>query len=68
LYPQLSAEANIIVASRKNVVVIPRDYLVEDHYVWIVKDRKKGVKTGLRDYRKVEIRQGLDISVYLYKP
>jgi HlyD family secretion protein len=68
LYPHLTAEANIILETRQHVMVIPRDYLVEDRYVWAAKDRKKAVQTGLRDYRKVEIRQGLDTSQFIYKP
>jgi HlyD family secretion protein len=68
LYPHLTAEANIILETRQHVIVIPRDYLVEDRYVWVAKDRKKAVQTGLRDYRKVEIRQGLDTSQFIYKP
>ncbi len=68
LYPNLTAEANIIIQTRKNALIIPRNYLENGKYVWISKDEKKQIKTGLQDYRKVEIIEGLDTSKFIYKP
>jgi HlyD family secretion protein len=68
LYPNLTAEANIIIRTKEKALLIPKDYLVDDHYVYIAKDRKRAVKTGLRDYRQVEILAGLDTADIIYKP
>ena len=68
LYPELTAEANIIIQTKKNALIIPRNYLEDNQYVWISNDERRQVKTGLRDYLKVEILQGLDTSQFIYKP
>jgi HlyD family secretion protein len=68
LFPNLTAEANVIIRTKKNALLIPKNYLAEDNYVYITKDRKRAVKTGLRDYRKVEILAGLDTTEFIYKP
>ena len=31
-------------------------------------DEKKEVKTGLKDYKKIEIIEGLDSTQFIYKP
>jgi HlyD family secretion protein len=68
LYPNLTVEANIIIASKVNALTIPRNYLVEDSLVLIEKDEKKTVVTGLKDYQKVEIIKGLTANDIIYKP
>jgi HlyD family secretion protein len=68
LYPNLTAEANVVIKTKNDAIVIPRDFLVDDQYVWTSKNEKKRVKTGLRDYRKVEIVEGLDTTEFIYKP
>ncbi|MGV3502802.1 MAG: efflux RND transporter periplasmic adaptor subunit [Adhaeribacter sp.] len=68
LYPNLTAEANIIIRTKDKALLIPKEYLVEDRYVYLAKDRRRAVKTGLRDYRKVEILAGLDTSDLIFKP
>ncbi|AMM51452.1 hypothetical protein TH61_10085 [Rufibacter sp. DG15C] len=68
LYPNLSAEANIVVQTKKNALLIPVEYLVEDQYVLVEPDQRRPVKVGLRDYRKAEILQGLDTTQFIYKP
>lgn len=68
LYPNLTAEANIILQTKEKALLIPKEYLVDDTCVWIAKDHKRVVKTGLRDYRKIEILAGLDTSQVIYKP
>jgi len=40
----------------------------DNQYVWIARDKKKRVKTGLKDYQKIEITEGLDTSDFIYKP
>lgn len=67
LYPNLSVEANIVLSKKQNAITIPRAYLNEDNTVWISKKEKKSVKTGLQDYTKVEILEGLSENDKIYK-
>lgn len=68
LFPNLTLEANIIIQTRKNALVIPRDYLQDSEHVLIEPDKIQQVKTGLMDYQFVEITQGLDTNRLIYKP
>lgn len=68
LYPNLTAEANIIITTKKNVVTIPKSYLIDEEYVLINEDEKRKVKIGLSDYQNVEIIEGLSASETIYKP
>ena len=68
LYPNLSAEANIIISRKKKAIVIPRRFLDSNRYVWTGRNQKKEVVTGLKDYSKVEILRGIDTSAFIYMP
>lgn len=68
LYPNLTAEANIIIQTKKNAITIPKSYLIQGEYVLVNKDEKRKVKTGLSDYQKVEILEGLKAEETIYKP
>jgi HlyD family secretion protein len=68
LYPNLTAEANIVIKTKKNVITIPKNYLIENEYVLVNKKEKQKVKTGLSDYQKVEILEGLKPGESIYKP
>ncbi len=68
LYPNLSAEANIIIQTKKNVLTIPKSYLIDDEYVLVNKDEKRKVKVGLNDYQNIEILEGLKAEETIYKP
>jgi len=68
LYPNLTAEANIIIQTKKNTITIPKSYLIQGEYVLVNKDEKRKVKTGLSDYQKVEILEGLKAEETIYKP
>ena len=59
LYPNLSLEANIVIRKKEKTLTIPRKYLLEDGYVLLKNNQKRFVKTGLKDYQKVEILSGL---------
>lgn len=59
LYPNLSLEANIIIQKKEKVLTIPRTYFIDDKYVVLKNGEKKHVKTGLKDYEKIEIISGL---------
>ncbi len=62
LYPNLSLEANIIINRKQNVLTIPASYLKSDNSVLQSDGSYVQVKTGLTDYKIVEITSGLDTS------
>lgn len=68
LYPNLNVEANIVISRKENTLVLPRRFLTEDDHVWISETEKKKVKTGIRDYQKVEIIEGIDSATTIYMP
>jgi multidrug efflux pump subunit AcrA (membrane-fusion protein) len=68
LYPNLTAEANIIIQTKKEALTIPKSYLVDDEYVLVNGDEKRKVKVGLSDYQHVEILEGLTAEETIYKP
>jgi len=68
LYPNLTTEANIIIAIKEKALTIPRSYLLEDGYVLLAGNEKRKVTTGLKDYRKVEILSGITAKDIIYKP
>lgn len=68
LYPNLPVEANIIINSKVNALIIPKSYIVDDTYVLVGKKRKRKVCTGLSDYQQVEITSGLKAGEIIYKP
>ncbi len=68
LYPNLTAEANIIIRSKENALLIPRSYLLNDSFVIVGKNKIKKVVTGLKDYQKVEIVNGLTFHDVIFKP
>lgn len=68
LYPNLSAEASIVIQSKKNCISIPSDYLINGKYVMLANNIKREVVTGLRDYNTVEIISGVNEQDELFKP
>lgn len=68
LYPNLTAEANIVIRTKENALTIPRNYLINDSLVMVDKDKMKKVITGLKDYQKVEIIGGLTSDDFIFKP
>lgn len=68
LYPNLTAEANIIINVKEDALIIPRAYLLSGDSVLIGKNKKRKVSVGLSDYQKVEILEGLTTDETIYKP
>ena len=68
LYPNLTTEANIIIAVKDKVLTIPRNYLMDDNTVLLENKEKRKVVTGLKDYQKVEIISGLTKNDVILKP
>jgi multidrug efflux pump subunit AcrA (membrane-fusion protein) len=67
LYPNLTAEANIIIQTKDNALTIPRSFLIDDNYVITEDKQKRKVVTGLKDYQKVEILSGLNAKDFILK-
>jgi multidrug efflux pump subunit AcrA (membrane-fusion protein) len=68
LYPNVTFEANIILQSKKQAILIPRNYLINDSLVIKGDGQKVLVKTGLRDFQKIEIVSGISAEEELLKP
>lgn len=68
LYPNTTFEANILIQTKMNVLLIPRDFLFNEEFVYNEEGQKIKVKTGLKDYRKVEILSGIDANTVISKP
>lgn len=68
LYPNLSVETNIIIKTKKNALIIPFEYLLNDSTVVLEDTNNKHIKTGLRNYTHVEILEGLTTLDVLIKP
>ncbi|MDG1572444.1 efflux RND transporter periplasmic adaptor subunit [Robiginitalea sp. M366] len=67
LFPGMSGEANIIVATRTDVLTIPRNYLVGADSVRTAAGLKK-VSLGLQTLDRVEVREGLEANTRILKP
>ena len=68
LFPNLSVEANIIITQKEKALTIPRNYLTDQDEVWISDKEKRKIKTGLRDYNRVEVLEGLKPTEPIYAP
>ncbi len=68
LYPNITFEANIILQSKDKAILIPRNYLLNDSVVVKSNGDKVVVKTGLKDYQKIEILSGITADDELILP
>lgn len=68
LYPNLTAEANIIISEKQNALTIPRNYLVNDSSVMLANGDLQKVNTGLMDYNLVEITGGISATTKIILP
>lgn len=67
LYPGLAGEANIIIATKKNALVVPKAYFMDDFHV-LTEDGPVKVTTGLQNLEYVEIVEGLTKDTEIIKP
>lgn len=67
LYPNITFEANIVIRKKDKALIIPRSYLISDSLVVKEKGDTVTVKTGLKDYQKVEILSGLSETDVIIK-
>lgn len=68
LYPNLTMEANIIIAYKEKALLLPRSYVLADSLVLLRNGEKRKVSIGLKDYRNVEILEGITANDIVYKP
>jgi multidrug efflux pump subunit AcrA (membrane-fusion protein) len=68
LYPNITFEANILLHKKEKALLIPRNYLWHDTIVFNANKEKVRVKTGLKDYEKVEILSGINAGDEIIKP
>ncbi|AUC84632.1 RND transporter [Polaribacter sp. ALD11] len=68
LYPNISFEANVVIKTKKEALLIPRNYLLNDSIVVNKFGKRFIVKTGLKDYQMVEIISGIDENEELILP
>ncbi|MDH4471399.1 MAG: efflux RND transporter periplasmic adaptor subunit [Fluviicola sp.] len=68
LFPNFSFEANIVLRSKKNALLIPRSLLLPGNMVLLTNGEKRKVTIGLKDYQKVEITSGLKATDELTLP
>jgi hypothetical protein len=68
IFPNTSFEANIILNTKDSVLLIPRNYLLNDSTVLNKAGKPVHVVTGIKDFSRVEIISGLTASDELIKP
>lgn len=68
LYPNVSFEANIILQTKDKALLIPRNYVINDSFVLKKNGDKVAVKTGLKDYKMIEILAGISAEDELKNP
>lgn len=68
LYPNLTAEANILVAKSDKSLVVPAPYLMAGNKVLISEKDTATVKTGISNTEWVEITGGLKAGQTIYLP
>ena len=68
LYPNLTAEANIVILEKEKALTIPRSFLLSDSLIILENKEKRRVEIGLKDYQKVEILSGLSANETILKP
>lgn len=65
LYPGLTGEANIIVASKPNVLTIPNEYISSSNQVK-TEEGMVDISLGLKNMNRTEVLSGIDSSTFIY--
>ncbi len=68
LYPNITFEANIVLQAKAKALLIPRNYILNDSLVTKKNGEIVVVRTGLKDYQKIEILSGITAEDELVKP
>src|SRR5690606_36688451 len=67
LYPGLSGEGNIVIAEKKEALVIPKAYLI-NAFKGLTDEGETSVTIGLENMVLVEILNGISQNTAIYKP
>lgn len=68
LYPNLTVEANIVVQTKKQALVIPKAYVSAGDSVELNTNQKRKISIGDADFEYVEVLSGLKKSETILKP
>ncbi|MCB0794365.1 MAG: efflux RND transporter periplasmic adaptor subunit [Flavobacteriales bacterium] len=68
LYPNLTAEANIVIRSRQEALLLPANYVTIDDRVILASGDSVALEIGLRDLEMVEVISGIDASTVVVLP
>ncbi|WP_209331717.1 efflux RND transporter periplasmic adaptor subunit [Lunatimonas salinarum] len=68
LYPNLTLEANILIQTKENALVLPRSFILSDKFVLTTDGDTLEIQIGLKDYQKAEILSGIDKNTAVKKP
>lgn len=68
LYPNVTFEANIVIQSKDKTLLIPRNCLLNDSTVIYSNGENRQIKTGLKDYKMIEVLSGLTAEDEIIKP
>jgi multidrug resistance efflux pump len=65
----LSAEANIIIQEKKNTLIIPREFLINNTFIKLKdSDQLTKIKTGISDLENIEVLEGINENDIIVKP
>jgi len=67
IYPGITGEANIIIAQKAKTLSIPYEYLTDGNKVLTPRGLIE-VKTGLKNFERIEILSGIDENTEILKP
>lgn len=68
LYPYLTVEANIIIRTKNNALIIPSSYVFNTNQVTLEDGSVVTIKTGLKDLKYVEVLEGLNTQSKILLP
>lgn len=68
LYPNVTLEANILLQTKKKALLVPRKYVLHDSLVIKSSGDTIAIKTGLKDYQKIEVLGGINENDELINP
>jgi len=68
LYPNVTFEANIVLQTKNNALLVPREYMLNDSTVLKSSGDTVKIVTGLKDYKQVEVLSGITAEDELIKP
>ncbi|MFC4875007.1 efflux RND transporter periplasmic adaptor subunit [Negadavirga shengliensis] len=68
LYPNLTLEANIIIRTSENALVVPRNYIYRDKFLITSEGDTIEVTLGITDFQRAEIVSGVNEGTELVRP